>query len=212
MTAPEEPIRDFMRRSIYNLRYVELSGDQEAQHLLATDRDPELCNLISEPWVTRSLAQGDTTFEASQLLGSFMLAMVHPWEKYYGKQLTDWTVMEANEVWNIPELVRTRRNRPVENTNLQDLVNFFRNSLAHGNMNVSIRDGMIWRLTLWNIPYDRKTKQPTPDKRQWTFMDVELGELRQFLFGFVAMTEEFIRDSGECARQRLESKKQESVA
>jgi hypothetical protein len=201
-----------MRRAIYNLRYVELSGDGEGQHLLATDGDPQLTAVIPEPWAAKSLAQGDKTFEVSQLLGSFMLAMVHPWEKHYEKQLAVWTIEEANAIWNIPVLVRTKQNRPVDNNSLQDFVNFFRNSLAHGNMNISVQDGNIWRLTLWNIPYDRKTNQPTADKKKWTFMNVEISDLRQFLLGFVAMTEEFIRDGGEHARQRLENTQQESVA
>lgn len=96
---PQEPIRDFMHRTIANLEFVRAKSGP---------------------------------FEVTQLVNSFLGAVVHPWERFSTDQAFQKSLSEAHRLgW--PLIQKERQNDKPINT-IWDLIRAVRNGLAHGNI------------------------------------------------------------------------------
>jgi hypothetical protein len=208
MAAPDDPTREFMRRSLFNLRYIELSADPEGQQRLLLGKDPELRAAIPRKRMnTAGFHRGLPTFEFTALVNTFLMCLVHPWEVYHDQTLDAWTVDEAAQAWELPILRLTRNGADVDVQTVVQLVTLLRNSLSHGNIRVSPDAGnSIWLVELWNIPFTPKS-QPTAPESKWTRTFLTPKVMRDFLFAFVRMTEDLMFDGGASARIRIESQK-----
>lgn len=213
MTMPEEVTRDLMRRALFNLRYVELARNPDGQMRLLNGLDPELNEVITDDWIRPAIEWNGPNFEVTQLLNSFLLALVHPWENHFQKTLEGWTLQDAALAWNMPTIDRERKGKRVNNDSVASWIAFFRNAMAHGNVKMfPDGHGQISYVQLWNYR-PQPAGAPPPPTQEWTFARVTVDQMRQLLFAFAAMTEELMRRAGnEAARRRVDQIKADSVA
>ncbi|MBX3070801.1 MAG: hypothetical protein KF883_09915 [Thermomicrobiales bacterium] len=127
---PEEKHREFMRRTLENLAFIH-------EH-----RGP------------------DGPYEVTQLVNSFLGAMVHPWERMRFAQfarLSDVTIAEAKGL-GLP-VFQTDLTASDEPRNYREMFRFVRNAFAHDNIEFENRDGEIVGITLENCgsPFWRGT-------------------------------------------------------
>jgi hypothetical protein len=125
MVMPRDPVRDIMRRTMQNLQFVEV-------------------------W-----ASADGPYEVTQLVNSFLGALVHPWETHR-QNLTTVLISEAQAAgW---PAVAKERPSDREPESLGDLVRLMRNALAHGNIEfLPDASAEIRALRLWNTERGRRT-------------------------------------------------------
>jgi HEPN pEK499 p136 len=157
---PDEPTRDVMRRTMQNLQFVEAHKGPAGPH------------------------------EVTQLLNSFLGALVHPWEAFRN-DLSGKSLAEAVATgW--PHIAKERRSdRDPES--LSDLVRLMRNAIAHGNLEfLPGSTGDIRALRIWNNDRGRRT---------WGAL-LTVTEMRAFLECFVNLAEELDTDQNRSAPRR----------
>lgn len=152
MGMPKERVRGLMERTLFNLDYIH-----------------------------RRQRGKDGPFEVTQLLNSFLGALIHPKEAWF-EFIPMMPISElAEDGWppipNRYDLFSPERTKPESPKHLQDLVRLMRNALAHGNMElIPDRQGNINGIRLWNL-----NKQ---DKVTWA-TQIDTFNLDQFLRRFV---------------------------
>jgi len=144
---PHVPVLDMMRRTMSNLEFIERHSAK------------------------------DGPFEVTQLINSFLGALVHPWENLK-TELPVMTLAEArNAGWPIPEQQGGRRQEP---QSLGELLRLLRNGIAHGNLSfLPDGRGQIQAIRIEN--YDRKLLT-------WQGV-ISVQDMRGFLHQFVLLVE-----------------------
>lgn len=126
MTMPEEPATEWIRRTLFNLAFIEER---------ATDHGP---------------------FEVTQLVNSFLGAFVFPWETFYRGKFGDITVQEAREHWGIPVLTRAVASDDKDPRLLRQAIRMIRNGIAHGHIRFSPDAmNQIWLVEIWDEDKDK---------------------------------------------------------
>lgn len=160
MGMPTAPILDIMRRSMMNLGFVEAH---------ASPAGP---------------------YEVTQLINTFLGALVHPFESMQEDDLMSGPIANAIALgW--PAIGRARPN-DLELASLGELIRAMRNAMAHGNLEFfPDTKGQIQAIHLWNNNRGRRT---------WGGI-VTVQDMRRFLVSFVDLVERRHRDVGWYARR-----------
>ncbi|MER9465392.1 HEPN family nuclease [Mesorhizobium sp. M0482] len=149
MGMPTEPLIDIMRRSMANLAFVEAH------------------------------AGSDGPYEVTQLVNTFLGALVHPFEAMRN-DLMELPLAEA-AVLGWPSIARERPDDS-EPASLGGLIRLMRNGMAHGNINfLSDGKGQVHSLRVWNT-------QPKTHARTWGAV-VAVQDMRRLLSLFVELIE-----------------------
>jgi len=154
---PYEPVLDIMRRTMANLEYIE----------------------------DRASRQGP--YEVTQLLNSFLGALVHPWEALR----VDLNAISLSEAgargW---PSIRKERLSDDQPASVGDLVRLVRNGVAHGNLTfMPGQAGEIRAIRVVN-------KDPRQNwKRTWGAI-ITVEDMRAFLACFVRLAEELHENQG----------------
>ena len=149
MGIPTEPLVDIMRRSMANLAFIEAH------------------------------AGPDGPYEVTQLINTFLGALVHPFETVRDDLMTLPLTEAAALGW--PKIIKERPSDS-EPASLGDLVRLMRNGMAHGNLKyLSNGKGQIHALRIWNT-------HPRTGARTWGTV-VPVVDMRRFLSLFVELIE-----------------------
>jgi hypothetical protein len=117
-------------------------------------------------------------FEVTQLINSFLGALVHPWEELKD----DLCAMRLTEAGGWPA-VKKERPHDEELATVGDLIRRMRNGIAHGNISyLPGPEGEIKALRIWNVNRGR---------RDWGAI-LTAADLRCFLVQFVRVAEELV--------------------
>lgn len=113
-----EPVRDIMRRTMHNLEFVEAH------------------------------ARDDGLYEVTQLVNSFLGALVQPWETYRDALRKISLTAVHNTGWPV---VAKELPTDCEPRSLGDLIRYMRNALAHGNVQfMSSGSADIQAIRVWS--------------------------------------------------------------
>ncbi|HKH81722.1 MAG TPA: HEPN family nuclease, partial [Methylovirgula sp.] len=130
-------------------------------------------------------------FEVTQLVNSFLGALVHPWENLRG-DLNDLSISDAI-VKGWPPIQRERPSDQ-EPTSLGDLIRLVRNGVAHGNIEfLPGPQGDIRALSIWN--------KDGRGRRTWGTI-ISTDDMRNLLICFVTIAEELYVSQGR-SRSRI---------
>lgn len=125
-------------------------------------------------------------YEVTQLVNTFLGALAHPFEAMRHDLMALAVSDAATLGW---PSIRKERQSDSDPSSLVDLVRLMRNSVAHGNIEfLSNKEDQIHALRLWNT-------DPRTRARTWGAI-VTIGDMRQFLQGFVGLIEERHRTVG----------------
>ena len=150
---PAEITRDLMRRTIANLKYIE-------EH--ATDNGP---------------------YEVTQLVNSFLGALVHPWEELT-KGLDKTKPYPPFENWTWPSLTKDKDSDKTPK-DFTEALRHIRNGLAHGHVEFKPgNNGEIKAIRIWD-------EDPKAKRRIWgTTLTVE--HMRYLLERFIELAEQLL--------------------
>jgi HEPN pEK499 p136 len=113
-------------------------------------------------------------FEVTQLINSFLGAMVHPWEELV--EDFDELSLETAEIYGWPHVTK-QRDRDQNPDSLKTLLRWMRNGIAHGNLKfIPDQNDQIEKVEIWNID--------DLGRRNWGAV-LHVNDLRQFLQCFV---------------------------
>lgn len=174
MGYSDDPVRTIMKRTIANLRYIDLEDERlsaQAKTDGQTQRDPD-----------------QAPFEATQLLNSFLGALVQPWETLRSRSSQDFAIgLDEAEARGWPVL-HNLNEYALEAKSYAKMLSNIRNGFAHGNIEL-LKDAAdesgrndISGIKIWNTC-------PSCNCKTWV-AKISLSELKEFLEFFEKLADD----------------------